>query len=78
MLLSRGKESVATVESVKFVSGDEKLKAFSDALRTADYHFMFPDDSPAKILRRGTLSCSAAGGTCSFVLILPDDLRTLD
>ncbi len=78
VLLSRGKVPGATVESVKFVSGEEKLKAFSDALRTADYHFTFPDDSPAKILRRGTLSCSSAAGTCSFVLILPDDLRTLD
>jgi hypothetical protein len=78
VLLSRGKQSAATVESVKFASGDEKLKAFSDALRTADYRLTFPDDAPTKVLRRGILSCSTATGTCSFVLILPDDVRTVD
>jgi tetratricopeptide (TPR) repeat protein len=78
VLLTRGKQSAATVESVKFASGDERLKGFSDALRTADYRLIFPDDSPVKVLRRGILSCSAATGNCSFVLILPDDVRTVD
>ncbi len=79
VLLSRGVESsAATVEEVKFVSGDEKLKVFSDALRTADYHLKFPDDTPVKILRRGVLSCSTATGNCSFVLMLPEDVRTID
>ena len=77
-LLSRGAGSAATVEGVKFVSGEEKLKIFTDALRTADYHLTFPDDTPVKILRRGTLSCSMAAGNCSFVLILPDDVRSVD
>jgi Flp pilus assembly protein TadD len=78
VLLSRGTGSTATVESVKFVSGDEKLKSFSEALRTADYHLTFPDDTPVKILRRGMLSCSTATGNCTFVLMLPDDVRTVD
>jgi tetratricopeptide (TPR) repeat protein len=78
VLLSRGTGSAATVEDVKFVSGDEKLKSFSDALRTADYHLTFPDDTPVKILRRGILSCSTATGNCLFVLMLPDDVRTVD
>jgi tetratricopeptide (TPR) repeat protein len=78
VLLSRGTGSTATVESVKFVSGDEKLKSFSEALRTADYHLTFPDDTPVKILRRGILSCSTATGNCLFVLMLPDDVRTVD
>jgi tetratricopeptide (TPR) repeat protein len=78
VLLSRGKGSSATVESVKFASGDEKLKIFTDALRTAEYRLTFPDDTPVKILRRGTLSCSTVTGTCAFVLILPDDVRTVD
>jgi hypothetical protein len=66
------------VEAVKFTSGDEKLKVFTDALRTAEYRLSFPDDTPVKILRRGILSCSTAAGTCTFVLILPDDVRTVD
>jgi tetratricopeptide (TPR) repeat protein len=78
VLLSRGKGSAATVEGVNFASGDEKLKRFTDALRTAEYRVTFPDDSPVKILRRGTISCSTATGNCSFVLMLPDDVRTVD
>jgi hypothetical protein len=78
VLLSRGKGSAATVEGVKFASGDERLKVFTDALRTAEYRLTFPDDTPVKILRRGILSCSTATGTCTFVLMLPDDVRTVD
>src|ERR1700752_3809956 len=42
ILLSGGGGSAARVDSVKFVSGDEKLKSFTEALRTADYHITFP------------------------------------
>jgi tetratricopeptide (TPR) repeat protein len=78
VLLSGKAGSPAVAESVHFVSGDEKLKSYTDALRTAEYHLTFPDDTPVKILRRGILSCSTATGNCSFVLILPDDVRTVD
>ncbi|HEV2399846.1 MAG TPA: DUF3857 domain-containing protein [Candidatus Sulfotelmatobacter sp.] len=78
VLLSGGTGEKAKVDAVKFVSGDEKLKSYTDALRTADYHLTFPDDTPLKILRRGTLSCSVATGSCKFVLTLPDDVRTVD
>ncbi|MGB6841348.1 MAG: DUF3857 domain-containing protein [Candidatus Sulfotelmatobacter sp.] len=78
VLLSRGKSADATVEAVRFASGDEKLKVFTDALRTAAYPLSFPDDTPVKILRRGILSCSTATGKCMFVLMLPDDVRTVD
>jgi tetratricopeptide (TPR) repeat protein len=77
VLLSGGAGEVAQVDAVKFVSGDEKLKSYAQALRTADYHLTFPDETPVKVLRRGTLSCSA-GSTCKFVMILPDDVRTVD
>jgi tetratricopeptide (TPR) repeat protein/transglutaminase-like putative cysteine protease len=73
-----GGNSAATVEAVKFASGDEKLKIFTEALRTAEYRLTFPDDTPVKILRRGILSCSIATGNCMFVLMLPDDVRTVD
>jgi tetratricopeptide (TPR) repeat protein len=78
VLLSGGAGSVAKVDAVKFVSGDEKLKTYTEALRTADYHLTFPDDTPLKVLRRGTLACSVATGKCEFVLMLPDDVRTVD
>src|SRR3984957_15981082 len=78
VLLSGGAGSSAKVESIKFLSGEEKLKPVAEALRTADFHLTFPDDTPVKVLRRGTLSCLAATGKCSFLLTLPDDVRTVD
>ena len=78
ILLSGGGGSAARVDSVKFVSGDEKLKSFSAALKTADYHLTFPDDTPVKIFRRGTLSCAVATGKCEFVLTRPDDVISVD
>jgi len=78
ILLSGGSGSTASVAAVKFISGDEKLKSFTDALRTADYHLTFPDNTPVKVLRRGTLSCSVTAGKCEFSLMLPEDVRTVD
>jgi tetratricopeptide (TPR) repeat protein len=76
VLLSGG--PIAKVDAVKFVSGDEKLKSYGEALRTADYHLTFPDDTPVKVLRRGTLSCSIPTGGCKFMMTLPEDVRTVD
>jgi tetratricopeptide (TPR) repeat protein len=78
VLISGGGGSPAKVDSVKFVSGDEKLKSYADALKTADYHLIFPDDTPVKVFRRGTLSCSLTTSKCEFVLTLPDDVRSVD
>jgi len=78
VLLSGGNGEVAKAEAVKFISGDEKLKTYTEALRTADYHLTFPDDTPVKVLRRGTLSCSATTGSCKFILTLPDDVTTIN
>jgi tetratricopeptide (TPR) repeat protein len=78
ILLSGGTGEVAKVDSVKFISGDEKLKSYISALQNADYHLTFPDGTPVKVLRRGTLSCSVTTGSCKFVLTLPDDVRTVD
>ncbi len=70
--------SGVTVDSVKFVSGDEKLRPFADALRKMDYKLALPAGTQAKILRRGVLSCSAAAGNCKFVMLLTDDVRSVD
>jgi tetratricopeptide (TPR) repeat protein len=77
VMLVPGK-SGASAEGVKFVSGDEKLKVFTEALKTASYNQNFPDDTPTKILRRGILSCSSVAGECTFVLMLPVDVRGVD
>jgi tetratricopeptide (TPR) repeat protein len=76
-MFSAAPGSNAAVEAVKFLSGDEKLKAFADALHSARYRQTFPDDTPVKLLRRGTVTCTASG-ECELLLTLPDDLRSVD
>jgi tetratricopeptide (TPR) repeat protein len=66
----------ATIEDVKFVSGSDGLKAVADTLRSAKYSQKLPDETPVKILRRGTLSCGA--GECTLLLALPEDVRSVD
>jgi tetratricopeptide (TPR) repeat protein/transglutaminase-like putative cysteine protease len=77
VLLSPGEKS-AQVESVKFISGSETLRPMATKLRSLDYGQEFPDASPVKIVRRGTLACSAASGDCTFTLIRPEDVRSMN
>jgi tetratricopeptide (TPR) repeat protein len=77
-VLLAGGNSGTHVESVKFISGDEGLKVFAEALRTAKYNLIFPDDTPTKIVRRGVLGCSKTTGDCTFVLLLPEDVRSVN
>jgi hypothetical protein len=77
LLLVGGQGSEMTVDDVKFVSGDEKLKVLTDALRAARYYQTVPDGTTVRILRRGTLSCTAAAD-CSLLLALPSDVRSVD
>jgi tetratricopeptide (TPR) repeat protein len=77
LLLSPGAKD-PKVEAVKFVSGSQNLKPFAERLRAVDFGPMFPDSTPARIVRRGTLACSADTGNCTFTLILPEDLRTVN
>jgi hypothetical protein len=66
------------VEAAKFISGEEKLKPLTENLRSAKVEFSFPDDVPTKILRRGVLSCSQNTGECEFVMMLPEDVHSVD
>lgn len=66
------------VDAVQFVKGDESLRALAERLRAIDYGTMFPDKTPIKLVRRGTLSCSAKSGDCVFLLALPEDVRSLN
>jgi tetratricopeptide (TPR) repeat protein len=68
----------AKVEAVKFISGEEKLKPLTDTLRDAKIDFTFPDYVPTKILRRGVLSCSKNTGECEFVMVIPEDVHSVD
>lgn len=66
------------VEGSKFVSGSESLRSFADKLMSLDYGEVFPDASPAKIVRRGTVSCSAKSGDCVLKLVVPEDVHSLN
>ena len=57
--------------------GGEGLKEVTDALRGAKYSQKVPDETPIKLLRRGKLSCGAAG-ECRLLLELPEDVRSVD
>jgi len=70
--------SGVSVDGAKFVRGEEKLRTLDDALHHLKLSLNFPDDTPTKILRRGVLSCSQATSNCRFVLMLPDDVRSID
>jgi len=68
----------AKVDAAKFISGQEKLASLKENLRSANVDFAFPDDVPTKILRRGILSCSGATKECDFVMMLPEDVHSVD
>jgi tetratricopeptide (TPR) repeat protein/transglutaminase-like putative cysteine protease len=70
--------SGATVENVKFISGDDKIRGMSDALTHLKVGMSFPDDTPTKVLRRGLLSCPAGSSSGTLVWVLPDDVRSVD
>jgi tetratricopeptide (TPR) repeat protein len=70
--------SSTEVDDVRFVSGSEKLRPFAENLRRLDYGSMFPDSSPSKLVRRGTLSCAVASGDCIFKLISPEEVRAVN
>jgi tetratricopeptide (TPR) repeat protein len=76
ILQSAGHGSTATLEDVTFVRGNERLKALTDELRGFKFSQKFPDDTPVKIVRRGTLSCKP--DTCAFQLALPEDVKSVD
>jgi tetratricopeptide (TPR) repeat protein len=77
-LLLAGDPKKVSVDSLKFVGGDERMRVYEDAIRHIPWKLNFPDDTPTRILRRGILFCAASSGNCEFILSLPDDVRTVD
>ncbi|MFZ3214308.1 MAG: DUF3857 domain-containing protein [Terriglobales bacterium] len=66
------------VEGVRFIRGSEKLKPFASALMTAHFPAPFPDATPTHVIRRGVLTCSQGVSECTFVLVLPEDVRSVE
>jgi len=64
------------VEAVKFVEGDEEMRAIGPWLEKIPATAVFPDEAPAKILRRGVATCGP-NGSCAFILLRPEDAKPL-
>lgn len=64
-----------TVDGVHFVGGDEGLKGLADAIRTAPYEPMFPDETPARLLRRAAVACGASAGACTLTFHRVEDMQ---
>jgi tetratricopeptide (TPR) repeat protein len=60
------------VVDTKFLSGAQELKSASAALSALKSSFPFPDDSEARVVRRGVLSCSEFSKGCVFVFYPAD------
>jgi tetratricopeptide (TPR) repeat protein len=69
---------LAQVADVKFIKGAESLKPLAAQLKTIKYQLVFPDNSPTKIVRRGALLCLPKPGGCSFTMIGPDLITSID
>jgi tetratricopeptide (TPR) repeat protein len=78
VVLVPGQSRTAQVAEVKFIQGDDKLVPISAGLKTANFNFTFPDTTNTKIVRRGTLFCNAANGECSFIMISPDGISSVE
>jgi tetratricopeptide (TPR) repeat protein len=70
--------SASAVTAAKYISGDDQLKGMTETLKTVKYPLTFPDDTATRILRRGVLSCSTSSGDCIFVMVVPEDVRSVD
>jgi tetratricopeptide (TPR) repeat protein len=74
VLLSSGSKS----PEVRFISGSEKLRSFTNDIQAIAFTTPFPNDDDARIIRRGILSCSAVKQECQFVLMPVELVRSVN
>ena len=60
---------------MKFIEGDEEMRAIGPWLEKIPATAIFPDETPAKILRRGVATCGPRRQACTFTLLLPEDAK---
>ncbi len=77
VVLTPGAAGNAQVTEVKFIRGDEKMRPLGNALKSARYNLMFPDEARTKVIRRGTLLCQQTG-ECSFLMLSPEYVNSVD
>jgi tetratricopeptide (TPR) repeat protein/transglutaminase-like putative cysteine protease len=64
------------VEGVKFLSGDDKLKSLNDKLASLKFPVEFPDTTPTKLVRRGTVTCKS--DACTLTLQASDEVTSAE
>jgi len=69
-------ENGPKIDGIKFLSGDEKLRGFASRLDGGKYPVAFPDGTPTKLVRRGTLSCGDQG--CVMQFLEPESVTSAD
>ena len=62
------------IEDSLFISGSDSLRDAGKALRQAHFKISFPENSSARLVRRGILACYPTTG-CSFALFGLEDTR---
>ncbi|MGB2713800.1 MAG: DUF3857 domain-containing protein [Vicinamibacterales bacterium] len=62
------------IEAASFISGDDQLREMTDGLRKTRLEKVFPDQSPAKLIRRGTLKCETKTA-CTLTLIPSSEVQ---
>ncbi|MBI3404455.1 MAG: DUF3857 domain-containing protein [Acidobacteria bacterium] len=77
VLFAPGPNGGLSVEDVKFIRGNEKLRMKGNALRDAALNVVFPDNSSVRVLRRGTMTCNVGIG-CRFTLFTADNVTSLN
>lgn len=77
LLAADGKSKTFKVEDVKFISGSDKMKPQGKQLKSIDFNFPAPSDTPTRFVRRGILGCYQYSG-CSFVLLDPASVTSLN
>jgi Flp pilus assembly protein TadD/transglutaminase-like putative cysteine protease len=77
VLLAPGPERRAVAEETLFVSGDKRLERFAANLRAVQFPQIFPDDTPTRLILRGTLRCTAETRACMFRTELPDRVTSV-
>jgi len=79
LLFEPGPQGAGQITSMRFVKGSEKLRGLEGVVRAQKFAVFFPEETPAKIARRGVFSCSVVSGTgCIFVLLPADGVTSLD
>jgi len=74
VLLGAGGRALAA----KFIRGDAQLRGATEHIRALNFGPMLPDETPAKLVRRGRLGCGATRPICTFILIPASQVRGVE